>query len=546
MKILLANMPWLPADDSMAYGVRAGSRWPHLQRRAGDGELPRYIPFPFFMAYAEALLRASGFETLIVDAVASNMSEDEFRSKVLEFQPELFFAESSTPSLENDMRIAGELKQELASAFFVFSGTHAPAFVPPLFEEHKFLDYWIAGEYENSLCLLAQSLAAGAPPHPENIPGLIPRGGLWRNSFAACETLDSLPLPDFDALPVESYSDPVCGLPSPGAQSWLSRGCPFGCSFCVWPQIVYGSRKYRVRDIDKALDEVEMLIHEYSCESFYFDDDTCNIGEARMLELAEKIIKRGLDKYPWAMMARADCMTERMMEALSEAGLYAVKYGVESISPTLLDACSKGTNLEKFHEAIRFTAKAGVKMHLTFTFGLPGETEETINETMDFAIKTAPESAQFSLCTPFPGTVFYDECRSNKWLLTDDDWSRFLGSGGEAVVNTPWLSSFALRDGLAAALKRWHEFQEQRMNARKASLLADITDRVQAGQHWRLYGESDFASFIPRDGHNEIKADFAVIVSRHDEEKIYRRMLRDFGNRFDSENILRLYAQKYP
>jgi radical SAM superfamily enzyme YgiQ (UPF0313 family) len=242
------------------------------------------------------------------------------------------------------------------------------------------------------------------------------------------------------------------------------------------------------------------------------------------------------------MMARADCMSDAMLENLAKAGMYAVKYGVESISSKLLNACDKGTDLAKFNRAIQKTKELGIKLHLTFTFGLPGETTETIKETMDFAIETAPESAQFSICSPFPGTKFYDECVKNGWLASKD-WSRFAGSGEFAVVQTPTLSAGELQEAFQNATERWKAFLNKRTEGRKKSLKDKIEKRSASGEKWVFYGEKDFASFILKDNSTpppvQANADFAVVASRHDEEKIFRKLVRN--GIFASENILRLY-----
>ena len=107
--------------------------------------------------------------------------------------------------------------------------------------------------------------------------------------------------------------------------------------------VVFGNNKYRTRHLNDALDDIEDLIYNHGCESFYFDDDTTNVGPKRMIELAEGIKARGLDKYPWSMMARADCMNDAALEALKSAGLYSIKYGVESISEALVNSCEKGS-----------------------------------------------------------------------------------------------------------------------------------------------------------------------------------------------------------
>ena len=349
---------------------------------------------------------------------------------------------------------------------------------------------------------------------------------------------------------MRNYGDPVCGLPAPVAQSWLSRGCPFGCTFCVWPQLIYGNRRYRERSIANALNEVSFLIQRYECESFYFDDDTANLGEGRMLELAAAIKKRGLHNQPWSMMARADCMTPSAIAALADAGLYSIKYGIESSSPSLVDACHKGTRLDAMLMAVEHTRRANVKMHLTFTFGLPGETAQTIRDTADFAIAAAPETAQFSLCTPFPGTAFYEECRTKGWLATED-WERFLGSD-EAVVSTPLLSAESLKQEYARAVMRWHDFVGTRFAARRQGLLEALKKVVHAGKRWILLGDPEFAQFIWNDPDAaQLRAALVgenappefhqiVIVSRHDEEKIWRQGMRTMPNAY--RHALRLFG----
>jgi len=227
-------------------------------------------------------------------------------------------------------------------------------------------------------------------------------------------------------------------------------------------------------------------------------------------------------------------MTDNMLENLAAAGLYSIKYGVESISSRLLDACEKGTRFDRFARAIEKTKALGIKIHLTFTFGLPGETYGTIMETTRFAVDTAPESAQFSVCTPFPGTKFYDECVNNGWLVTTD-WSRFLGSGEDTVIETSFLSAYYLRKGFEEALATWKSFVNERLAERKKKLLVSMIERINKGGKWAFKGETDFAGFIfdsdfktvfTESMTDEKSADFIVIVSRHDEEKIYRRMKR--------------------
>lgn len=499
------------------------------------------------MAIAASALQQAGHEILLIDGVAEGVLLEKVLGRIKAFSPDLIFVETSTPSLGWDQKIMRELRTLIPKVIMVAGGTHAATLVPQWLADNPVPDYWLAGEYENSLVTLANCLQRELPD--DEVPGLISRTHEL-NMPAHTPDVNALPQPLFEQLPMRNYGDPVCGLPSPVAQSWLSRGCPFGCTFCVWPQLIYGNRQYRARSIENTLNEVEHLIQHHDCESFYFDDDTANFGEARMLALAAAIKARGLHIYPWSMMARADCMTPAAISALANAGLYSIKYGIESSSPALVDACKKGTRLEAMLKAVEHTRYAGVKMHLTFTFGLPGETAQTIRDTTSFAIAAAPETAQFSLCTPFPGTLFYEECRMKGWLATED-WQHFLGSD-EAVVNTPLLSCAKLKEEYDSALSRWRNFVETRFTARRKKLIEALKKVVHAGRHWILLGDPDFAEFIWNDPDaKQLQAALAevdestgsyqiVIVSRHDEEKIWRKGMRTLPNAY--RHALRLFS----
>ncbi|OVE82737.1 hypothetical protein BVY04_00130 [bacterium M21] len=536
MRVALINAPWY-TDEASMWGVRAGSRWPHFQQRPAAGQLPRYIPFPFFLASAAAVLEDAGHSILLCDGVAADLSLEDLIAKLVDFAPDLVFSELSTPSLTWDRTVCAALRKNFPEANLVAGGLLDHVLARTLLDDET-IDFWLNGEYEYPLRELAVALPAGGDL--TSIAGLMDRSGI-DNSPALVSELDDLPAPLYNQLPMHNYSDPVCGLPTPGLQSWLSRGCPFSCSFCVWPQIVYRGHDYRTRSIDVALDEIEMLVQRYGFESFYFDDDTTNIGEARMLELAEKIKKRGLDRLPWGMMARADCMNRTMIDALADAGMYSIKYGVESIATKLIDACGKKTNLPKLIDAIEYSKQRGIKVHLTFTFGLPGETLETIRETTDFAIQIAPETAQFSLCTPFPGTRFFNECLE-AGHLAHTDWAHFLGSG-EAVVNTPELSTSQLEAGYREALERWSAFRDEQTKDRREKLLDSLRQRIEQGATWSFMGDRVFGAFLFEDNqqissaYREKDGDIAVIVSAHDEEKIRRQVLAK-----QSQDVLRLFA----
>lgn len=448
MNFLLVNMPWRAKGRT---GVRAGSRWPHLKIREEED----YLPFPFFIAYATSLLKRENINAKAIDAIAENTQDYEFIKQVKKESPAMVFAEISAPSLKNDLDLLMEIKKE-TNCLIAVACPSMELVSENFLGEHEFIDFCLPGEYEFTLLDLAKVLCAGKSP--ENVPGLIGKykGKVFTNQKRKLEEINDLPWPDRTDLPIYRYHDCPGNIPQPSVQMIASRGCPFLCSFCAWPQIVYGGRNYRTRDIKDIADEMEYLVKEKGFKSVYFDDDTFNIGKERMLAFAEELKKRNW-KTPWAFMGRADLVDKEILEKLKETGLSAVKYGVESGVQEIVDASNKNLNLKKAAENIILTKSFGIKVHLTFTIGLPGETKETIKKTVDFAISLDPESVQFSIMTPFPGTKLYSDLKTGG-MLESDKLEEYDGNT-KSVIRTDSLTGDELSAGQRYAYLRWNNFK---------------------------------------------------------------------------------------
>jgi radical SAM superfamily enzyme YgiQ (UPF0313 family) len=227
---------------------------------------------------------------------------------------------------------------------------------------------------------------------------------------------------------------------------------------------MYGNNKYRVRNPVDVLDEVEFMVRELDVKSIYFDDDTFNIGKPRILKICDEFVKRELS-IPWAIMARADTADEEMLTAMKRAGLYALKYGVESSSQDILDNTEKKLDIEKVKKIVKITKDLGINVHLTFCFGLPGETLETLNQTIDLACELSPDSLQFSIVTPFPGSKYY-KILDSKGLVVSKQWSDYDGYS-KAVIKTEHLSAKDLEEGLREAYRRWDQHLVDRITEAK-------------------------------------------------------------------------------
>ena len=461
MRVLLANPPWIVNGIK---GVRAGSRWPHLK----IPEEEYYMPFPFFLAYSASLLKKNKINVLLVDAVAEGIKDTKFLDKIKNYKPNIVLLEISTPSLEIDLGRARKIKEFNKSIKIALAGLDMSIRNPKFLEKNKFIDFVLVAEYEFTLLGLVNCLKN--KDKLSKVPGLIYRdkGRIIINKNRPLGDINKLPWPLREQLPMHKYHDCPGGIPQPSIQVLASRGCPYHCIFCAWPQIMYHGSNYRVRDPIDVVDEMEFLVRKKGFKSVYFDDDTFNIGKERILKICDKIKKRKL-KVPWAIMARADLMDKELLDEMKSAGLYAVKYGIESAVQKLVDNANKDLNLKKAEEMIEYTNKIGIKTHLTFMFGLPGETHETIQKTIDFALRMNPESVQFSITTPFPGTSYYKDLNKRGMLLSKK-WSDYDGNF-RSVIKTRELSAKDLENAVRIAYNTWAEHRQKRIKDKKSSLI---------------------------------------------------------------------------
>ena len=430
MRILLLNLPW---EKNGYFGVRAGSRWPFISRPESDGKI-HYIPFPFFLAYAAALLKREGKDAKLIDAIAEGMDEQKTADAMTSFSPALLVVETSTPSFNNDIKTVLDFHTKMPSCRVVLCGPHASVYAVDILQEHPFVEFILIGEYEFTLLHLINALETGQAL--AGVTGLVYRqGGVVKHNQPGplLEDLDSLPWPERETVPLYHYNDGFAGLPQPNVQVWSSRGCIFPCTFCLWPQAMYGGAHYRMRKVNQVIDEVVYLINCFQFKALYFDDDVFNIDRGHVTGICHQMRSKNI-RIPWAAMARADLMDEELLDTLAAAGLYAVKYGVESASSAVLYRCRKQLDLQKSAKMIAYTKKCAIKVHLTFCIGLPGETKKSIEETRRFIDAVRPDSLQISFATPFPGTEYFEYVRSNGYLLSGD-WSDYDGNR-RCVVRT--------------------------------------------------------------------------------------------------------------
>jgi len=405
------------------------------------------------MAYAAAVLEEDGVEVAAIDACAERLEHSVFLQRFAQAAPDLAIFEVSTPTIHEDLRSVAAVREELGfDGKILLAGLHKPLYESEFLAQHPDLDGTLIGEYELTLRDL---LRADARPK-QAIPGLIWRSGseLWDGGRKeSTEGLDSLPWPARHLFPMEHYHDQPGGIPGPSVQMWASRGCSFTCNFCAWPQILYADNLYRVRSAGAVADEMQAMI-ERGYESVYFDDDTFNLGKRRTADIARTFVERGID-VPWAFMGRADTCSPAQFEDLAASGLRAVKFGVESADTARLKEIGKNLQVQQVREAVRVVKEHGIKVHLTFMFGLEGETPDSMQRTLDLAYELDPDSAQFTIAVPFPGSRLHSELQEAGRLegLEYED----LDGYRTGVVSTDALQSEQIIGFVQAVHRRWEK-----------------------------------------------------------------------------------------
>lgn len=413
--------------------------------------------WPLWLAYGVGSLEREGHDLLFLDCPAQGISDKELLTKISEFNPDMIVIDTSTPSINSDIVLAESIRSAAADAFLLLVGTHVSALPEQVLGETRFVDGIAAGEYDITLVETAEALTSG-----KDLKSVT---GLWLNSEngpystgarTPVENLDSLPfLADVykKHLTPENYFFAAARFPS--AMMITSRGCPFKCSFCVWPQVLHGGR-YRARSAENVAEEF-MKMQEYfpQLQEIVFEDDTFSVDSTRVEELSRALISAG-NKLPWTANTRANLSLEAM-KMMKKAGCRLIIVGYESGSQKILNNVSKGTTVTQNLEFAVRAKKAGLLVHGCFMAGNPGETSETLEETFSMAIRLKPDTAQFFPIMAYPGTTLYNQLKKDG-CLKSEDYSDWLTEEGlhNCVVDLPELPSEALVQWCNNARKRFY------------------------------------------------------------------------------------------
>jgi len=391
---------------------------------------------PFWTAVLAAYLRQEGFRVAIIDANAENIAPEETARRAAALKPLLscvvVYGSQPSASTQN-MTISGAICRALSGVVtgrVAISGLH-PSALPERTLREESVDFVIEGEGPDSLRILLKELAA-AQPDFSRVPGLWYRDGddVRSNPRAALiNDLDSyLPIAAWDLLPMDLYrAHNWHGFDdlehrSPYGAIYTSLGCPFNCLFCCI-NAPFGKPGIRYRSPGRVVDEMELLAKTYGVKNLKIVDELFVLKENHYMSIVEGIIERGLDLNIWAY-TRVDTVKPGNLARMKRAGINWLALGIESANPTVRDGADKHMQSRDIAAVVRSIQDAGIRIIGNFIFGLPEDTRETMEETLQLAKELNCEFINFYCAMAYPGSKLYDIALSEGWQLPAE-WQGF-------------------------------------------------------------------------------------------------------------------------
>ncbi len=343
---------------------------------------------------------------------------------------------TSTPTLKNDCKVAEAIKTQKPDTKVGFVGAHTMVLPTETLESSWAID-WVGRKEFDYTC---KEVAEGRDLSTVN--GLSYKGKDGKIVHNAEREM----IADMDQLPwvadvykrdltIENYFNGY--LKHPYISLYTGRGCPAQCTFCLWPQTI-GGHRYRVRSPQNVADEMAYMKKIFpQVREFFFDDDTFTANLPRAREIAKKIGPLGIE---WSCNSRANLEYDTI-KSFKDNGLRLFLVGYESGNDDMLARMKKGVNTEKMRRFTQACHQAGVIIHGTFMLGLPVETKETIEQTINFAKELDVFSLQVSLAAPYPGTELYEQAKANGWFVKKDKSDLVQASGlQDCTLEYPGIS----------------------------------------------------------------------------------------------------------
>jgi radical SAM superfamily enzyme YgiQ (UPF0313 family) len=384
----------------------------------GDWDLTGLDTFtpPLGLLHIASYIREFGHEPCIMDFQSTRWNRERLVESIMKKKPDIVGLSAMTINCLNVDRIGQELKKRGFSSPIVLGGAHISAVPEETLERFRSIDFGVIGEGEVTFLEIIETIEKGKSV--EDIRGVVWRDNNGRikinETRKPIENLDMLPLPAWDLLDNFPKNYPHSLLESkrlPAAAIMTSRGCPFDCTFC--DHRVFGSR-VRHFSADYTLEMIKHLVDRYKIKDMMILDDNFLLDRKKVYDVCNGMISENMD-LTWYCIAHAKSVTADKVAKIKDAGCWFIELGIESGNEEILRNIKKNTNKAEFAEAARISKKAGLKVKGNFIFGFPGDTLETLEETIQFALDCDIDHFQQNFLTVWPGCEIYYQLMKNPY-----------------------------------------------------------------------------------------------------------------------------------
>ena len=451
-----------------------GGLWIRTQHRVGRRTRENMVWPQVSLAQMAAMLYPQ-HSVAVIDANAERMSWPVFAKKLDELKPKYYLTQVTAPTLENDMY--GCFLAKARGAQTIAFGTHVTPIPPETMRTYPALDYILLGEPDLTIRDLLDVLEGKVDQRPDNIQKMFDnhdpmyepalnedgsvimekiKGLVWRNGEDIVVNLtrpfiphlDDMPLPMHHLLPWDQYRMPL--IKGPFTFIVTSRGCPAGCTYCI--KHVSYQFSVRVRSAENIMEELWML-KKMGLNNIHMYADLFTVNRDQVMDLCQRMIDEKIN-LKWTCNSRVDYVDEELLTMMGKAGNWLISWGIESGSEQILRHARKGAYPDKAARSLQWARNAGIKNWGYFIIGLPGETEATIRETIDFSKGLPLDIALFHVAAPYPGTPFFFEVVKNGWFRPGTRWEQVDMDKG-TVLDYEGLSAERLLYWQRRAFREW-------------------------------------------------------------------------------------------
>ena len=396
MKTLLVNLP------------------NNLSEILGDGQQFVTADVPYGLFSIKAYLSSKNLDCSVLDAFVENIDLESCFDRIKASDADIIGLSVLTSTGALAYHLGRKIRQELPHKRVVMGNLHASHFAD-FYLENGCADIIVHAEGEETLYEIIKALEEGEDlARIKGISYLNPSRTICRTDARPfIRNLSALPLAN-KAVDLKRYS--ALNSKPPYVKLITSRGCVNKCKFCA----VHNGRRYRSCSADRMIEEISYLVKTYNVTSFNFEESLFTADKKRVYRFCDLLKKKGL-KIEWKCEGHINCVDEQLLKKMHQAGCSTISYGIESGNQHILNSIGKRTKLDQISEIVTLSRNTGLEVHGLFILGLPGETQETIRDTISFARKLPLNAAQFAIFTPYPGTEYYQTLKSAGKLIENLD-----------------------------------------------------------------------------------------------------------------------------